>query len=104
MIHASTLKTFFIQLFKSNGLTPEPNDFREDWVDEYHKIKGSHIMRGIKVCLMQDGTYSVVNSGIPLTYFANNRGLTESYACKLAVNYYRNRIKHKRATTPVAEV
>jgi hypothetical protein len=100
----NSLKTFFIQLFESNGLTPEPNDFKEDWADEYHKIKGSRIMRGIKVCLMQDGTYSVVNSGRPVFSSLNARGLTESYACKLAVTHYRNTVKHELATTPVAEV
>ena len=98
-----TLFKKFIGLFESNGLTPEPNSFKEDWVAEYHKIKDTQIMRGISVCLMQDGTYSVINS-MPTHHLSKAQGLTKSSACRRAVEHYRIRSKIKRATTPVAEV
>jgi len=97
----------FINLFKSNGATPNPNIIPEvDYVAEYLKVKDTLILKDISVCLMQDGKYKVINKGRPEISLMSFQGIgtSKEMACRICVNYYKNKLKHDKANTIVERI
>ena len=100
------------KLFHLEDKIIEKPNTKEDYVAEYHKIKDTPTMKGIRVCLMQDGGYKIVNTGIPIFALytmqttekdgiVNSRHVTVSKAkaCEKCVYYYRSKRKHDRENT-----
>jgi len=106
---------WFLNLFKS-----KPNNVKvqEDWVVEYHKIKDTAIMKDISICLMESGSYKIINEGEsmyllqPTTTPVFNNGMierkyikmTKSACCKRCVEYYRGLVEQRREDTVVSKL